>query len=242
MQGRAFQAVVDPMVPPIVLRHPPRRVLVRLETFEPVALPVLVQIQPDLEHQCVVVRQGFLKMANTLQIPVQGLQVFFAPRLLGQRLRVPGAGVNADLPLRRQAAPKPPQKRPPPLLLGRLLKRKGLHPARIEPATQGVQHLPASRPGHARHDEQYLERLLLQLDLQSDQLLPQLGDARLVNLLRDSRRLGRLQPDRSAHLRRRRLHHGIHGLGRGDRLFRDWHERRGRKQTQRKDQTRRAEG
>ncbi len=189
VQRGALQPVVDPVMPPVLRRHPPRRVLVRLPALEARPLRVLVQVQPHLHHQRVVIDQRLLEIADALQILVQRRQVLLAPRLLRQRLRVPRARVDADLSAGRQTPPEPPQKRPPPLLLRRLLKRKRLRAARVQPAAERVQHVPAPRPRHARHDEQHLEGQLLQLHLQAHQLLAQLPDARLVGLLRDPRRL-----------------------------------------------------
>jgi hypothetical protein len=176
---RAFRrGVVLPVVFPIVVGDAPGGVGIALERPETVALVFLGQLEPDFEDQRAVVGEQFSKWAMRRRFswssgPAPGLPVRAG-------FRVPGAGVDADAAARRagcastatSAAGRAPRRW---AVKRKTSRRRADRAIRVE----GVEHIAFAGGLDAGDDDQHeFEGRALELHLQLDELLAQLGGSR----------------------------------------------------------------
>ena len=188
MTGHFLQLVVG--LQPVVtfLGHPPGRARVLFQRLQALLLGVLGQVEPELEYQRAFVDQHRLETVDVVKALIEFSLTHVAGDTVGNRLRVPGTGKDADLALGRQGAPVAPHDRAGGFLVARLGKGQRRDVSRVHPRIQEVDRFPlaaAVDPGNQDDDRKllFLQDIVLNVEQSGAQLRHLLPEDFLVDLV-----------------------------------------------------------
>ncbi len=186
MAGDLLQLVVglDPLV--AILGHPPGGMRIGFQRLQPLLLAIPGEMEPELEDERALVDQHRLETVDFVETLVHLVAFHLVGDAVGDRLRVPRTGEDADLALWRQRTPVAPHVGARALLVARLGKRQRRDVARIHPRIQQVDGFAlaaAVDPADQYDDREFL--LLQHVVLDVEQRRAQLGNFGLEGFLVD---------------------------------------------------------
>ena len=183
--GRLHEVVVAAPVRPVLLRHAPRLIRIRLQSLEARLLLISPQVHPELHDDGPVVGPHALHHEDVVELPVEVRRGRTPFHPVHERLVVPGRQVQTDLASGRQVAPEAPLRGHLALDFGRRAVGVGSDAPRIHPAVQKVGRLPLPRAVHARKYDQERRVGSGKLELGLEQQPSQVGLSRLKKLVGD---------------------------------------------------------
>ena len=145
MAGCLLQLVVGLQTRPAFLGHTPSRARIVLDGLETLLLRRFGKVKPELEHQRAFVDQHGLEAVDLVHALVEITLRQLTTDTLGDRIRVPGTGEDADPSLGWQRAPETPHVRALALLVGRRGKSQRREVTWVHPLVEYVDRLAFAR-------------------------------------------------------------------------------------------------
>ena len=160
--GNRLQLVVGLEAVPARLGHPPGRTRVLFHRLQAYLLRILGEVEPELEHQRPLVDEHGLEAVDFVEQLLHLGALHLLLDTIGDRLRIPGAGEDADLPLRRQRPPVAPHEGALALLVGRRREGERRDVARVHPRIEEVDRLALAAAIDAADEDDHRKFVLLE--------------------------------------------------------------------------------
>jgi len=173
---------------PIFGGDTPRGIGIALQCEQPLVLRRLRELQPDFDDEGAAVGQQAFEMGKEAESLGEMIEFARGVGIGAQCVGVPATCVDRHAAARRETAPVTPHGRALALLVGGLVKSKGLDAARVEPSVEEIDDVALARGFVAGDYEQNGKRGVLELDLHLDERAAQGGHAGLVIFFWEARR------------------------------------------------------
>ncbi len=186
MPGHYKHLVIGLQPIPTRLGHPPASQRIRFNRRQALALRILREVYPELEHQSTLVDQHLLEAVKFIHALIKIGSRKVASNPVGDRPRIPRTGGNPDSPFLRQRSPETPHRRTLSLFLRWRGKGASRHVARVHPLVEGVDGVTLPRPiDTANQDDDRKGAIFAQFLLRFEQRRAQLGYLNLERFLVD---------------------------------------------------------
>ena len=184
--GHLAVAVVVLARMPVLLGDAPARARILLQRLEALALPVLREVEPQLDQQHPFAHQHRLETVDLVQALIEVGLLRHLVYALAHRVGVPVAEQDADAPARRQRAPEAPHEGTLGLLGGGRVEGQRLDVARVHPLVQEIDRLALAGPVDAVDQHHHGKGFRFeQIELRVEQLRTQLRLGGVVLVLVD---------------------------------------------------------